>query len=309
MGRKGFVLMLFMILAGILADAQDVIYTSNGEEIQCLVVDISPSVVKYRKFQQEQGPVYSIAIDQVEKIKYQSGKAITFKKAKVQPRSEKEISSAERPAKPPNTFGWHFGLGSSIIDGDIEGSQWQMASTLGASFNLALGGQNSLMFGADILSVGCGLEDLYSFEPETNAQIDITEWEQNMGYLNIAAMYRQYFNAGRNYFAEGGLYGSFLLNAEWQGLITITDTLGQVYEENFRDDLRDFYDAFDYGLSFGLGGRIPVDKKGKWHISLEARFYYGLANIINQDFIIDDYRESNMFGLFNVGVDIPTSSD
>jgi hypothetical protein len=164
------------------------------------------------------------------------------------------------------------------------------------------------MLGADIMALGCGLED-YSTVDTAGALIKLTDWQQNMGYIGLAAMYRQYLNMGQNYFAEGGFYGSLLISADWEGTLTVSDTLGLVYEETFREDLRDFYSGFDYGLTCGIGGRIPLDKIGKWHLSLEARFYYGLANIINEDYFIDDYKESNMFGFFIVGVDLPSSSD
>jgi hypothetical protein len=306
--RKGVLLLFTIMLAAIAVDAQDVIYTTDQEEIQCLIIDLSPAVIKYKAFQQPNGPVYSIAIEKVEKIKYQSGKIITFKKSEPNETTYGEKPRLEEPQKARNTFGWHLGLGGSKIYGDIEGTEWLMVTTIGATFNLSLGGQSSLMLGADIMSLGSGLED-YAFVDTSNTLIEITGWQQNMGYIGLTAMYRQYLNMGNNYFAEGGFYGSFLLSADWEGTLTLTDSTGQIYEENFRDDLRDFYNGFDYGLTFGIGGRIPIDKKDKWHLSLEARFYYGLANIINKDYFIDDYKESMMFGFFIVGVDLPSSSE
>ena len=308
MKRKGVLLLFTIMLATITVDAQDVIYTSNQEEIQCLIIDVSPAVIKYKKFQQPDGPVYSIAIDKVEKIKYQSGKIITFDKGEVIEKTSGEKHMLKEPQKTKNTFGWHLGLGGIKIYGDIDGTEWMISTTIGDTLNLSLGGQSALMLGADIMSLGSTLDD-YAFVDTSNTLIEITGWQQNMGYIGFTAMYRQYLNMGNNLFAEGGFYGSFLISADWEGTLTLTDSTGQVYEENFRDDLRDFYSGFDAGLTFGLGGRIPLDKKDKWHLSLEARFNYGLTNIVNKDYFIDDYQESMMFGFFIVGVDLPSSSD
>lgn len=302
---KKILLFLALLMITIIGDAQDIIHTRNGKEIHCRLVDVLPGVVKYEKFGIQNGPVYSIAVEQVEKISYESGKTVTFEFEQAEQRSAKRVRM-QGPKKPPNTFGWHIGFGASNIYGDLEETKWQMASSIGASFNLSLGEQNSVMMGVDILSVGCSLEDLAAYDHTDSAFVEISNWQQTMGYIGLLVMYRQYFNHGRNYFAEGGLYGSLLLSAEWQGDLAITDTTGQYFEESFRDDLRDFYGDFDYGLSFGIGGRIPVDKKGRWHITAEARFYYGLANIINKDFLWpENYKESNIFGMINIGVDLP----
>lgn len=308
MERKELIFILILLITTFSAGAQDIIQKTNGEEVHCLVVDVSPGVVKYQLSQEEGSPVFSIAVDQVHNIRYSSGKVITYQHDEP-PTQEPEQVNMQEPAKPFNTFGWQFGIGGSNIYGDLEGSSWQMATSIGASFNLALGLQNTLMLGANILGLGCKIDDQSFYNYSDSAYIEITNLEQSLGQLGLDVMYRQYFNEGRNYYAQGGFYGALILNAEWQGEVTVTDTNGYVYTESFHDDLRDFYGDFDYGLSFGIGGRVPIDKKGKWSLTLEARFNYGLANIINKDYLIgDSYRESNIFGMVFIGMDLPTNT-
>jgi hypothetical protein len=58
-----------------------------------------------------------------------------------------------------------------------------------------------------------------------------------------------------------------------------------------------------------MGGRIPLDKNNKWHLTAGVRFYYGLTNIADIQIPgFESYSEYNIFGLVFVGVDIATRS-
>lgn len=299
-------LILIFIFAGSKVDAQDIIFKKNGEEIQSIIVDVTSGVVKYKKFELQDGPVYSIAREQVEKIAYESGKTVNYETPEEEEQIIEEVP--QQPISPSSTFGWHIGFGSSKIIGDIIKSKWQMASTIGASFNLAVGSTSSFIFGLEILSVGCGLEDEAFYDSDTT-YYEITNWRQDMGYIGLEALYRQYFNRGRNYFAELGLYGSFLISAQEEGDAVITKINGISNSGTFQDDLVAFYHPFDYGIAVGAGGRIPLGESKKWHITLGARFYYGLQNIFDYNsFGLPEITESNIYGLILVGADIPTKS-
>ena len=232
--NKGIIFFIVLMISAFLVEAQDIILKRDGKEIQCLVVDISPGVVKYRKFEQQQGPVYSIAVEQVNKIFYESGKIITFEHIDKETRAQDTVS-IQKPERPSNKFGFHLGFGASNIIGDIEGSEWQVASAFGASYNLSLGVQNTLSLGFDVLGLGCELEDVSGYISDSS-YVEFTNWQQDMGYIGFQAVYRQYFNRGRNYFAQAGFYGSFLLTAEWYGDITAVDTNGYVTYQSFSDD-------------------------------------------------------------------------
>ncbi len=303
MESRHFLLLIIFSLAFFCADAQDIIQKRSGEEIQAVVVDITPGVVKYRKFEKQDGPIYSIARGEVEQIRYESGKIIFF---------EEEVPAEDSPAgkdipvhqKPSPTIGWHIGLGASDLYGDIMGHNIQFASALGAAFTLPAGRNNSIMAEVDLLSLGCGLDDFSYYESDSSL-VEFSKLRQDMGYISLLLTDRYFFNSGRNYYLEGGFYASFLMNASISGEANITDTLGVVTSGTLEDTMLDLYKAYDLGLAAGLGGRIPLDKKNKWHLTAGARFYYGLTNIAD---FLPDYRESNIFGMVFVGVDIPTRS-
>ena len=48
---------VILFLALLPSASQDIIQKYSGEKIEVLIVDISPGVIKYRKFDQQQGPV------------------------------------------------------------------------------------------------------------------------------------------------------------------------------------------------------------------------------------------------------------
>lgn len=298
---------LILLLTATAAGAQDIIFKRTGEEIQSIVMDISPGVIKYKKFDKKNSPVFSIACEQVEKIIYENGKIVEFTK----PERDIEEHTQEKilpPVKISPTLGWHLGVGASNLYGDIEGNKMQLASVIGASFTLPVGRKNTLLFEADILSLGCAFEDMDYIDHRDSSRVVITNASEELGYIGLVVMDRYFLNEKRNYFVEGGIYGSFLIDATMLGDAEITDTTGMISSGSFEEKLLDFYSSFDFGLAGGIGGRIPIDKKGKWHISAGARFYYGLINIANIDIPGLEYKESNIYGLIFVGVDIPTRS-
>jgi hypothetical protein len=103
------------------------------------------------------------------------------------------------------------------------------------------------------------------------------------------------------------------MNATFSGNDEVVNSSGATIDNmSFTETFVDFYKSFDFGLAVGLGGRIPLDKNRKWHLTAGVRFYYGLTNIVDPDAAIligfADYQESNIFGLVFVGLDIPTKS-
>ena len=69
-----------MILAGsaLVASAQDVITTRSGEDIQAKVEEVSPVIIKYKRYSNPDGPVYTINTAQVLMIRYENGEKDVF---------------------------------------------------------------------------------------------------------------------------------------------------------------------------------------------------------------------------------------
>jgi hypothetical protein len=87
------------------SSSQDYIFKKNGDEIKVKVVEILKSEVKYRKFDNLNGPIYSIDIADVFIIKYENGTRETFGQSNVSSNGSKDaaISVNEKIIIPSGT--------------------------------------------------------------------------------------------------------------------------------------------------------------------------------------------------------------
>jgi ribosomal protein L21E len=60
------------------ASAQDVIFLRTGDEVKVVVKEVTETSVKYNKFDNKTGPVYSVDKDEVMMIKYENGSKDVF---------------------------------------------------------------------------------------------------------------------------------------------------------------------------------------------------------------------------------------
>ncbi|MFD2514015.1 hypothetical protein ACFSRY_09070 [Pontibacter locisalis] len=78
---KKLVLSFLFFLAAFAGQAQDLLIKRNGEEVQVKVQEITLEEVKYKRFDNLEGPVISIAKSDVFMIKYENGTKELFKEA------------------------------------------------------------------------------------------------------------------------------------------------------------------------------------------------------------------------------------
>lgn len=89
-------------------NAQDIIIQTNGDEIKAKVLEISDVIIKYHKYENLTGPVYSINKSEVFMIKYENGTKDVF--GKNEPKQEEpkkvnpppEIPKQEKPKTSEN---------------------------------------------------------------------------------------------------------------------------------------------------------------------------------------------------------------
>lgn len=89
---------LSFLLFGMLniVSAQDIITLKNGDEIKAKVNEIDLKVIKYTKFDNQNGPIYSIDKEKVFMIKYQNGSKDVFNEI-----SESKTNIIERDIPKP----------------------------------------------------------------------------------------------------------------------------------------------------------------------------------------------------------------
>lgn len=72
-----FLLPIFLLLS-ISSFAQDIIIKKNGDEIKAKVNEITKTEIKYKKFENIEGPTYQIDISEVFMIRYENGSKDVF---------------------------------------------------------------------------------------------------------------------------------------------------------------------------------------------------------------------------------------
>jgi len=72
--RTLFLLMAGMFLVAASVKAQDKIYRKNGEILKVKILEVSSTEIKYKIFGDEEGPIYVLEKDRIQKIVYQNGR-------------------------------------------------------------------------------------------------------------------------------------------------------------------------------------------------------------------------------------------
>lgn len=90
---KQFFLILVFFSFSLRVYSQDVILQRDGSEIKAIVKEVLDDVIKYHKFENQTGPVYSIRKSEVFMITYKNGSKDVFK----------ETASKEAPASESNS--------------------------------------------------------------------------------------------------------------------------------------------------------------------------------------------------------------
>ena len=75
--RRLFTTLFLLCLAG-MATAQDVIVKTDNSTVLSKVLEISSTEIKYKKWDNQEGPIYSINRSEGISIKYQNGEVVTF---------------------------------------------------------------------------------------------------------------------------------------------------------------------------------------------------------------------------------------
>ncbi len=89
-------LFVFLFFIAIAVQAQDYIYMKDGSEYKAKVEEITPDIIKFKKFDQPDGPLRTVKVQDVISIRYQDGteevfgKTIEGNKAKEETIKEKE---------------------------------------------------------------------------------------------------------------------------------------------------------------------------------------------------------------------------
>jgi hypothetical protein len=81
---------------------QDIIYLNNGTEIKTKIIELTSETVKYKKFEQLDGPLRNIPLPEVFMIIYENGTREVFRtenRPVTEPRTQEELLPRHEPAE------------------------------------------------------------------------------------------------------------------------------------------------------------------------------------------------------------------
>ena len=70
---KNLILFIFATISCIELNAQDILYLKSGIDVNVKVCEVGKKEIKYKKFNNLDGPVYTISIKNIDRIIYQNG--------------------------------------------------------------------------------------------------------------------------------------------------------------------------------------------------------------------------------------------
>lgn len=102
MKLKLILLLALFVVTAIGASAQDIITTNDDTSFAAKVIEITPDAVKYKKFNNPNGPLYTILKKDVKVINYENGTKEMFNKT-VTPKAESTVPQPQAtPAATPS---------------------------------------------------------------------------------------------------------------------------------------------------------------------------------------------------------------
>lgn len=91
---------MLLLLCSVGASAQDVIVKKDGSTILSKVLEVNTADIKYKKFSNQDGPIYTISKSEIMSINYENGEKDTFD-TNVSEISSSDNSSSQRLVKKP----------------------------------------------------------------------------------------------------------------------------------------------------------------------------------------------------------------
>jgi opacity protein-like surface antigen len=177
-------------------------------------------------------------------------------------------------------FGFNVGYNYSTVSDEVNSADSGYGFNVGASADYYFSSSWSLK--TKVIYDQKGWNNGFiqnSFDPVEPAFV---ETNFNLNYVTVPVMANWHFGNTKNWYLNFGPYVGFLVSAD---------------ETRFDTDLKEAFNSTDFGLSFGIGVKIPVSDKLK--LSLEYEGQGGFTDIFADN---PDNAVQNTRGSFNVGL-------
>ena len=119
--KKMYAFFIALITLQNLLIAQDIITKPNGEELKVKVLEVTQSDVKYKRFDQQDGPIFTISKADIFMVKYQNGSKDIF---------NEKISSGKSDVKQDDMAQKGKEDSKAFYRGKKSGAGWTTAATI-----------------------------------------------------------------------------------------------------------------------------------------------------------------------------------
>ena len=280
-----FLTTLTTILSLTFCFSQDVIIKKSGDEIKAKITEVGLDIVRYKKFDHIEGPIYTIAKYEILIIRYENGTKDIFNE-KIKPESISSSSSSNpelfnRNKKAKAGLIIKAGLNLSNINYYFENLGYRMnpGFHIGATAEFPLTEMFSFETGLLLSTKGFKREEM-----DDNEQLE----ELNLLYLEIPLTTKASFDLGGTKLC--GIFGPYLgigLSGRYEHRYDYT---GMQFSEMRKKDVAWGYNLqrLDYGLTMGAG--VEVNS-----IQISLTYSLGLANLTYRQWLstLNESREYN----------------
>ena len=268
--NRTLILLALFIFPSIIGISQDTIYTVNDETIISKVIEVLSEEVKYKKFDNPDGPLYTMNKTDVRKIVYKNGSVDVFNESA-------KKSKTKNDEKNKGQMIIHIGATYSSFRGDVSSTKRILGFTGGFSTEIPI--DKSFQNYIDLTFLYEQKGTAYNDQSvEINGDIyDASNMEEKHEYITIAVTYKRFFSDRQMFFGRIGLFGGYLYEAMAKGTFKSLE-YGDV--NNLDRSVKELYSKTDFGASIGLGINIPL-QTGEYKSSFifDARYNIGLSDI------------------------------
>ena len=195
---KALTLLILFISISFLGLSQDAIMKRDGSKIDAKVVEITSTTIKYRNFDQPDGPLRNIAINDVQEIIYENGTWEKFEK-KEQTTGYQPVTKEEVPVRKPKDKLLESGLFLDGMVGMNTITQFGLTNYYYDEFGYYIQETSSRQENYASLSIRLGNKWYFGASEKWRPGIQVTYFKLGL-YLNPDAYY-----VGRNSLALGNL--------------------------------------------------------------------------------------------------------
>ena len=194
--------------------AQDIIVTKDSRRYNALVTEVNVDNVRFRLYDNQDGPVYSLPKSDIVTIIYRNGYVETFQTtsqsvsaATQAPRATTQTqSSAPRTAASTYSQDARWGIRGGINGASERAGEGETGMRLGIHVGAIM--EKAISRGADIQ-----LEFLYSMQGATT-EVGSTTYTDMMDYINIPLIFKIYINKNRRFSIDAGPQVGYLISAK-----------------------------------------------------------------------------------------------